>query len=105
MQTPRESPVVGAFVSLSLLALVMCVCVFFSWHWGSRCVIVWMAALKSGGHVGYDTARKALGDFRFRVRLFTMPFLDSVMGGAVAFGSGLVLNLVGFSASGAETIL
>lgn len=57
-----------------------------------------MAALKSGGHVRCDTASEALGDFRFRVRLIAMPFLDSVMDGTVAFASGLTLSLVEFIA-------
>lgn len=88
------------FVSLSMLALVMRACFFLVllYLWGSRCFIVWMAALKSGGHVGCDTAQKALGDSRFRVRLVAMPFLDSVMDGTVAFASGLTLTLVEFIA-------
>lgn len=53
-----------------------------------------MAALKSGDDAGYDTARKALKDFRFRVRMVVMPFLDSVMDGTVAFASGPALTFV-----------
>lgn len=54
--------------------------------------------MKSGGHVGVDTAREALKDFRFRVRMVAMPFLDSVIGGMVAFASGLTLTLEEFVA-------
>lgn len=50
--------------------------------------------------VGYAEARKALGEFRFRVRLVAMLFLDSVMYGMLAFASGLMmLTLVEFIAS------
>lgn len=42
------------FVSLSMLALVLREWFFLAlpYLWGSRCLIVWMAALKSGGRVG-----------------------------------------------------
>lgn len=60
--------------------------------------MVRMEALKSGRHVGCDTAHKALGDSRSRVRLVAMPFLDSVTDGTVAFAPGLALTLVEFIA-------
>lgn len=56
-----------------------------------------MAAVNAGGDVGCDTARRAVkNDFRFRVRLVAMPFLDSVMDGTVAFVSGLIVTLIEF---------
>ncbi|CAM9975435.1 unnamed protein product [Ectocarpus sp. 8 AP-2014] len=51
--------------------------------WVSRGLIVGM------------TSRTGL-DFRFRVRLVAMPFLDSIMDETTAFGIGLVLTLVEF---------
>ncbi|CAM9376069.1 unnamed protein product, partial [Ectocarpus fasciculatus] len=88
------------FVSLSMLALVLREWFFLvlPYLWGSRCFIVWMAALKSQDDGGWDAARKTLRSFRFRVRLVAMPFLDSVMDGSVAFASGLALTLVEFIA-------
>lgn len=66
---------------------------WFSWVfvyvWGSRCVIVGVAAKKSG-HVGWDN--------RSRVRLVAMPFLYSVMDGTAPFAFGLMLTLVEFVA-------
>ena len=57
-----------------------------------------MAALRAGDDVGYDAARAALKDFRFRVRLVAMPFLDSVLDGTVAYAAGLVVTLAEFIA-------
>lgn len=92
--------IVSRFVSMSMLALVMRKWFFLvlPYLWGSRCLIVLMAALNAGDDVGYDTARKALKDFRFRVRLVAMPFLDSVLDGMVAYTAGLLVTLVEFTA-------
>ncbi|CAN0253914.1 unnamed protein product [Ectocarpus sp. 12 AP-2014] len=87
--------IVSRFVSLSMLALVMREWFFLvlPYLWGSRCLLVWMVAVKSGGQV------EAVEDFRFRVRMVAMPFLDSVMDGTFAYASGLMLTLVEFIVS------
>lgn len=90
--------IVSRFIPLALLALAIRGWFFFVLPdlWVNRCLLVLAAAWKSGNLGERDALRKALNDYRFRVRLVAMPFLDSVMDGTVAFGSGLVLTLVEF---------
>ncbi|CAM9863706.1 unnamed protein product [Ectocarpus fasciculatus] len=77
--------IVARFVPLAMLVLVVGGWFFLvlAYLWASRGLIVWM------------TAREGL-DFRFRVRLVAMPFLDSIMDETAAFGIALVLTLVEF---------
>ncbi len=89
--------IVSRFVSLAMLLLVLRGWFFFvlPYLWISRGLLVWAAAWIEV-HLGkLDAAHKAL-DFRFRLRLVAMPFLDSVVDGTVARGSALALTLVEF---------
>lgn len=85
------------FLPLAMLALVIRGWFFLvlPYLWISRGLVVLVAAWSSGGLAELAAAREAL-DYRFRVRLVGMPFLDSILDGTVAFGFGLVLTLVEF---------
>lgn len=101
--------VVSRFVPLTLLALVMrgWFVLVLLYLWLSRCCVIlgtvlisteddalrqgYRAAACEGGKVA---RRRAAADFRFRVRMVAMPFLDSIMDGKAAFLVGLWLTLV-----------
>lgn len=89
--------IVCRFVSLAMLLLVIRKFFFLllPYLWVSRGLIVWTAALISADLERLSAAHKAL-DFRFRLRLVAMPFLDSIVDGTVAFGIALALTLVEF---------
>ena len=89
--------IVSRFVSLAMLLLVLRGWFFFvlPYLWISRVLLVWTAAWIEVRHGSLDAAHKAL-DFRFRVRLVAMPFLDSIVDGTVARGSALALTFVEF---------
>lgn len=82
------------FLPLVMLALVIRGWFFLvlPYLWISRGLMVLVAAWATGYLAELAAARKAL-DFRFRVRLVGMPFLDSILDGTVAFGFGLALTL------------
>lgn len=76
-------------ISSRFVSLAMVFTVIRKWSllvllylWMSRGVIVW--------------ASKTSLDFRFRVRLVAMPFMDSIVDGAVAFRRALVWTLLEF---------
>ena len=89
--------IVSRFISLVMMLLVIRGWFFLAllYLWTSRGLIVGMAAWITAGHRNFVATLKAL-DFRFRVRLVAMPFLDSVMDGTRAFRSALALTLLEF---------
>lgn len=76
------------FVPLAMLLLVMrgWFCLVLVYLWVSRSLLVSMAA---------DITNV---NFKFRVRLVAMPFLDSIMDGTKEFGVGVVLTFLEFVA-------
>ena len=89
--------IVSRFISLAMLFLVLggWLLLVLPYLWISRVIIVWTAAWRTADLGTLNEARKAL-DFRFRVRLVAMPFLDSIVDGPVAFGLALGVTLVEF---------